>query len=138
MNSTVLTALSLLLTLVIGGHTVGMGWFPPEMTALASFSEKPIDRSLVTKPMSMALSSSAATDLVKRQAGGWENADVDQIVADFAEDCHFIVPGQQLQGRSQVYQAATEFFAAANQVNITIHRIIVQDRRSRWNGSGTK
>ncbi|WP_346291647.1 nuclear transport factor 2 family protein [Sphaerothrix gracilis] len=75
----------------------------------------------------MTLSPASAQALVARQAEGWGNADPDQIVADFATDCQFIAPGQHLLGRSQVYQAATEFFAANNRVEITVQRVISQE-----------
>ncbi|MFE4107427.1 nuclear transport factor 2 family protein [Almyronema epifaneia] len=75
----------------------------------------------------MPLSPTDAQALVSRQAKAWETANAEQIVADFAEDCRFVVPGQQLQGRSQVYQSANAFFAAAHQVEITIQRIVVQN-----------
>lgn len=62
--------------------------------------------------------------LVNRQAEAWLTGDVDQIIADFAEDSLFIVSSSRLQGKQQIKQAAQDFFVSNSVVNIEINRII--------------
>jgi hypothetical protein len=40
----------------------------------------------------------AIPELIQRQAQAWETADSDKIIADFAEDSVFIVPGSRFRG----------------------------------------
>lgn len=62
--------------------------------------------------------------MVERQAQAWSTADVEQIVADFAPDCLFVVPGQRLQGREQVRALADSYFANHENVTVTVRQII--------------
>ncbi|MEB3279114.1 MAG: nuclear transport factor 2 family protein [Lyngbya sp.] len=62
--------------------------------------------------------------LVNRQANAWLTGDVDKIMADFAEDCLFVISSSRLQGKQQVQQSVEDFFASNSVVNIQIHRII--------------
>ncbi|ERT04078.1 hypothetical protein M595_5983 [Lyngbya aestuarii BL J] len=78
---------------------------------------------LVTQHQLMS-SSSPIQQLVNRQAEAWLTGDVDQIIADFAEDSLFIVSSSRLQGKQQIKQAAQDFFVSNSVVNIEINRII--------------
>ena len=65
--------------------------------------------------------------LVERQASAWQNADYEQIIADFAEDSLFIVPGAIFRGKPQIKQAAEDYFAKFTDTKIKIKRIIFHD-----------
>lgn len=62
--------------------------------------------------------------LVERQANAWETADSDKIIADFAEDSLFIVPGSTLKGHQEIKEAAESYFAEFTETQVTIKRII--------------
>ena len=76
---------------------------------------------------SQAPPTSGVHQLVKRQARAWENADAATIVADFAEDALFIVPGFRFEGRQAIKQAAEDYFAQFTDTTVTIKRIIAQE-----------
>lgn len=63
--------------------------------------------------------------LVERQAQAWETANSEQIIADFAEDSLFIVPGSTLQGKQEIKESAESYFKQSTDTNITIKRLIV-------------
>ncbi|EAW38589.1 nuclear transport factor 2 family protein [Lyngbya sp. PCC 8106] len=74
---------------------------------------------------------------MNRQAEAWLTGDVDQIIADFAEDSLFIVSSSRLHGKQQIKQAAVDFFASNSVVKIEINRIIENDNQVavEWNWS---
>lgn len=63
--------------------------------------------------------------IVERQAKAWETADSDKIIADFAEESLFIVPGFTCRGKQQIKESAETYFAKFTDTKITIKRIIV-------------
>ena len=63
---------------------------------------------------------------IARQAQAWQSGQPEQIVADFAEDCTFIVPGKRVQGREAVQAMAADYFANFTQVEIAVQRIVVE------------
>jgi len=69
------------------------------------------------------------SDLIKRQARAWETADSDQIIADFAEDGVFIVPGSQFRGKQQIKAAVDDYFSQVAETQIRIDTIIVQENK---------
>ncbi len=68
--------------------------------------------------------SSQIQDLVQRQREAWLTGNIDHIIADFAEDCLFVVSASRLQGKQEVKQSAEDFFASHSVVSIEIHRLI--------------
>jgi uncharacterized protein (TIGR02246 family) len=74
--------------------------------------------------------SSPIQDLVQRQRQAWLTGDINKIIADFAEDCLFIVSSSRLQGKQQVQQAAEDFFTSNSVVEIEIHRIIENENQA--------
>jgi len=68
-------------------------------------------------------------ELIQRQAQAWETADSDKIIADFAEDSVFIVPGSRFRGKQQIKAAAEDYFAQVTETQITISKIIVQGNK---------
>ena len=64
--------------------------------------------------------------LVERQANAWETADSDKIIADFANDGLFVVPGSQCRGKEEIKAAAESYFAEFADTKVTIKRIIVK------------
>ena len=74
-------------------------------------------------------------DAIARQAKAWETGQPTQIVADFAEDCLFIVPGKRIRGRAALQQMAADYFANFTQVQIAIQRIVVESNAAvvEWN-----
>jgi uncharacterized protein (TIGR02246 family) len=70
------------------------------------------------------MSNQQAEALIKRQARAWETADLEAIVADFAEEALFISPGGRWQGRAAIRSAAQAFFATVNAVQITVTRVL--------------
>jgi len=63
--------------------------------------------------------------LVERQASAWETADSDKIIADFADNSLFVVPGSQCRGKEEIKAAAESYFAEFADTKVTIKRIIV-------------
>ncbi len=64
--------------------------------------------------------------IVERQANAWETADSDKIIADFAEESLFIVPGFTYRGKQQIKESAETYFAKFTDRKITIKRIIMK------------
>jgi uncharacterized protein (TIGR02246 family) len=64
--------------------------------------------------------------LVERQANAWETADSEKIIADFAADGLFVVPGSQFSGKEEIKAAAESYFAEFVDTTVTIKRIIVK------------
>lgn len=88
-------------------------------------AEPPLSYSVLNDTQKQSMSSSSPIQqLVNRQAEAWLTGDVDQIIADFAEDSLFIVSSSRLQGKQQIKQAAQDFFVSNSVVNIEINRII--------------
>ncbi|MEC4986689.1 MAG: nuclear transport factor 2 family protein [Oscillatoria sp. PMC 1068.18] len=67
-------------------------------------------------------------ELIARQVNGWETANTDQIIADFAEDSLFIVPGTRYQGKKAIQQVVVSHFADYTNIKITVKRIIFDGR----------
>ena len=109
-----------------------LNWLALALTvAIAMVSLGLIQSSQALSPRLVTMSSpppkSSIRQLVKRQARAWENADAATIVADFAEDALFIVPGFRFEGRQAIKQAAEDYFAQFTDTTVTIKRIIVQE-----------
>ena len=71
----------------------------------------------------MILNEDELRQLVERQARAWENADLDAITADFAEDGVLISPGGRWQGAAAIRAAAESFFTAARDVQVQVTRV---------------
>ncbi len=85
--------------------------------------------SLPDSSITMVFSDSKPIDarikqLVERQANAWETANPDKIVADFAEDSVFIVPGSTFRGKQEIKKAAEGYFAEYTDTKVKIKRII--------------
>ncbi|HBL62139.1 MAG TPA: nuclear transport factor 2 family protein [Cyanobacteria bacterium UBA8803] len=65
-------------------------------------------------------------EILERQANAWETANSDQIIADFAEDGLFIIPGATFRGKLQIKETAESYFAQFTGTKVTIKRIIAQ------------
>ncbi len=63
--------------------------------------------------------------IVERQIQAWETADSDKLIADFAEDSWFIVPGSTFRGKQQIKAAANQYFLEFTATKVIIKRIIV-------------
>ena len=63
--------------------------------------------------------------IVERQIQAWETADSDKLIADFAEDSWFIVPGSTFRGKQQIKAAANKYFSEFTATKVKIKRIIV-------------
>ncbi|MBE9128273.1 MULTISPECIES: nuclear transport factor 2 family protein [unclassified Coleofasciculus] len=73
--------------------------------------------------------------LVERQANAWETADSDKIVADFADDSLFIVPGSTFRGKPEIKKAAADYFAEFTETQVTLKRLIISGNEGavEWN-----
>ncbi len=71
----------------------------------------------------------AIADLVNRQAQAWQNADAAGIVADFATDATFVVPGSTFKGEQAIREAAQNYFDQFIETKIKIKRIIANDNQ---------
>lgn len=67
----------------------------------------------------------AVRALVERQARAWERADLDAIVADFADDGALISPGGHFQGPAAIRAAAEAFFEQLCDVRVEIMRVLL-------------
>lgn len=63
--------------------------------------------------------------MVERQIHAWESADSDKLIADFAEDSWFIVPGSTFRGKQQIKEVAKKYFSEFTDTKVTVKRIIV-------------
>ena len=63
--------------------------------------------------------------MVERQIQAWESADTDKLIADFAEDSWFIVPGSTFRGKQQIKEVAKKYFSEFTDTKVTVKRIIV-------------
>lgn len=71
----------------------------------------------------------AIAEIVTRQARAWENADAEAIVADFATDATFILPGSTFDGKQAIQTAAQDYFDQFTETKIKIKRIIADDNQ---------
>lgn len=121
-------------------HKLSIKWVITTLLALAiyglvgffslGFAKKlpPATASLITMPPSQSQPiPSNIQQLVERQANAWETADSDKIIADFAEDCLFVVPGSTLRGQQEIKEAAESYFAEFTDTQVTIKRIIANE-----------
>jgi uncharacterized protein (TIGR02246 family) len=60
----------------------------------------------------------------------WIDRDADALAQLFAEDGILIVPGQRWQGRDRIRSEIAKFARDYTDVNITIHRIIIDRDRA--------
>ena len=67
-------------------------------------------------------------ELVARQAKAWEAADSNKLIADFADNCLFVVPGSKFNSKQEIKEAADSYFGHFTDIQVTIKRII-------WKGS---
>ena len=63
--------------------------------------------------------------MLERQIHAWESADSDRLIADFAEDSLFIVPGSTFRGKQQIKEVAKKYFSEFTDTKVTVKRIIV-------------
>jgi uncharacterized protein (TIGR02246 family) len=63
--------------------------------------------------------------ILERQANAWETGDSEKIVADFSEDCLFVVPGSSFSSKQQIKEAAESYFAEFTDTKVTIKRIVL-------------
>lgn len=94
-------------------------------SAVASLSDTLITMAL---PDTEAVQPSVQ-QLVERQAKAWETADSDKIIADFAEDSLFVVPGSTFRGKQEIKEAAKKYFAEFTDTKVTIKRIITNKNK---------
>lgn len=76
--------------------------------------------------MSQADDSPLMMALVERQKKAWESKDVELLLADFAEDCLFIVPGKIVKGKLQLRQIAQDYWQQYRETQIEIKRVFFQ------------
>ena len=82
--------------------------------------------SITMSPSESEPINSTIQQLVERQANAWETADSEKIIADFADDGLFVVPGSQFSGKEEIKAAAESYFAEFVDTTVTIKRIIVK------------
>lgn len=75
--------------------------------------------------------------LVARQAKAWEAANSNKLIADFTDDCLFVVPGSKFKSKQEIKDAADSYFANFTDIKVTIKRIIWKGREGaiEWNWS---
>lgn len=101
-------ALCLAIVLAVGLLVVGMGRLPLELL--------PVNAAEIPELRAIA----------DRQARAWSASDVDAILADFAEDAQFVVPGQVVQGKAKIRNFVSQHFADYTPIEVTIRRVIGQ------------
>jgi uncharacterized protein (TIGR02246 family) len=72
---------------------------------------------------------SSIKQLVARQANAWETANVEKLLADFAEDSIFVVPGGVYRGKREIQEAAEGYFTQFTNTKVTIKRVISQENQ---------
>lgn len=105
-------AFCLAIVLAVGLLVVGMGRPPLELL--------PVNAAEVSELRAIA----------DRQARAWSASDVDAILADFAEDARFVVPGQVVQGKAQIRDFVSQHFADYSHIEIAIRRVIGQGKQA--------
>ena len=104
----------------------------PSLGITAQLSPSPVN--LQNNLVKMQLSENEPVDssikqLVERQANAWESANIDKLLADFAEDSVFIVPGSVYRGKREIQEAAKGYFTQFTDTKVTIKRIIIQENQ---------
>jgi uncharacterized protein (TIGR02246 family) len=81
-----------------------------------------------------------ATEPVQRVARAWEDADLDAICADFADDGIFISPGGRWVGCAAIRESAAGFYRGARDVKVMITRVLVMGEQgaAEWTWSETR
>ena len=51
---------------------------------------------------------------------------MDAILADFAEEANFVVPGQTVQGKAEIRNFVRQHFADYTHIEVTLRRVISQ------------
>jgi uncharacterized protein (TIGR02246 family) len=65
-----------------------------------------------------------ASEIARRMAAAWLDADVSEILSLFAPDGVFISPGGRAQGHAAIAALASSFFAGSYVVEIEIRRVL--------------
>lgn len=113
--------LTLIALAILGfGWILGMNFTATLASPNANSQNNPTTMHLPSQPNSQAI-----RQLIERQAEAWETADSEQLIADFAEDSLFVVPGSTFRGKQQIKAAAERYFAEFTATDVTIKRIIV-------------
>jgi uncharacterized protein (TIGR02246 family) len=94
------------------------------VTKLSQVNANLPNRSLTMSAPELKLVDPSIKQLVERQANAWETADIDKVLADFAEDSLFVVPGSTFRGKQQIKASAHDYFAEFTDTKVTIKRII--------------
>jgi uncharacterized protein (TIGR02246 family) len=85
--------------------------FPETLITMNSLSSEPVDYQV--------------KQIIERQANAWETGNSEKIIADFAENCLFVVPGSSFSSKQQIKEAAESYFAEFTDTKVTIKRIVL-------------
>lgn len=61
--------------------------------------------------------------LIERQKEAWESGDIELLLADFANDCLFIVPGKIIQEKSELREMVQDYWQHYTETQIEIKRV---------------
>lgn len=82
-----------------------------------------------SQTMAQSLPSSAAQEIIVRQAQAWEDQDAQAIADDFAENAIFIAAGFKFVGKEQISKAAQDYFQQFHHTSVEIKRTIIDGHR---------
>jgi uncharacterized protein (TIGR02246 family) len=116
---------SFLVTSIANNQLPAHANLPNSLITMHTFKTEPIDPNI--------------QQLVERQAKAWETANSDQIIADFSDECLFVVPGSRFRNKQEIKQAAESYFAEYTHTKVTIKRIIAKGNEGaiEWEWSET-
>ena len=87
------------------------------------------NKAIALSPIKLSLGNFMIHEVVIRQAEAWEDSDAEAIIADFAENASFIVPGSTFSGKEAIKTAAKDYFAQFHQTKVEIIRVIAEGDR---------
>ena len=70
-------------------------------------------------------------EIIHRQAKAWENADIEAIGADFADDAVLVVGKNVFNGKQEIKAIAQDYFNQFSDTQITIKRSIIDIENQR-------
>ena len=87
------------------------------------------NKAIALSPINLNLGNSMIHEIVVRQAEAWKKSDAEAIIADFAENAIFIVPGSTFSGKEAIKTAAKDYFAQFKPTKVEIIRVIAEGDR---------
>lgn len=111
---------------------------PPQMELLAHVSPASPSTAMFTSQPAVPMTSDSIRQLIHQAREAWATLDANGVAQLFTPQGELIVPGQRWQGRAAIQQAVEEFASQSTDIDIQIHRILVEGNQAMVEWSWTE